>query len=144
MLISCAYTATLFLHAQAVGFLMLLLNYSSSTIISAALFKIRNSNPNTHPKMSHLMRKPIICICENKDADQLRGSAFVFATRIVQFLLYLTPKFQASSLLLCLYSSVCVRPGQKPHCWVFHEVAQMVDHPTPSMHLQLTGELLLV
>ena len=28
-------------------------------------------------------------------------SAFVFASRIVQFLLYLTPKFQASSLLLC-------------------------------------------
>ena len=27
-------------------------------------------------------------------------SAFVFATRIVQFLLYLTPKFPASSLLL--------------------------------------------
>ena len=27
-------------------------------------------------------------------------SAFVFATRIVRFLLYLTPKFQASSLLL--------------------------------------------
>ena len=31
---------------------------------------------------------------------QRRRSAFVFATRIVQFLLYLIPKFQASSLLL--------------------------------------------
>ena len=40
--------------------------------------------------------------------------AFVFATRIVQFLLYLNRKFQASSHLLCLYSPVCVRPGQKP------------------------------
>ena len=75
------------------------------------------------------MGKPTICICENKGADQLRGnreadqrlcfrysdstipllltakliSAFVFATRIVQFLFYLNPKFQASSsfLLLC-------------------------------------------
>ena len=24
--------------------------------------------------MSHLMGKPTICICENKDADQLRGN----------------------------------------------------------------------
>ena len=31
-------------------------------------------------------------------------SAFVFATRIVQFLFYLNPKFQASSSFLCLYS----------------------------------------
>ena len=36
-------------------------------------------------QMSRVMRKPMFCICENKDADQLRGtakliSAFVFAT----------------------------------------------------------------
>ena len=34
------------------------------------------------------MRKPTICIGENKGADQLRSkqfSAFVFATRIVQY-----------------------------------------------------------
>ena len=84
------------------------------------------------------MGKPTICIGENKGADQLRGnleadqrvtakliSAFVFATPIVQFLLYLTPKFQASSLLLCLYSPVCVGPGRKPHCWFSHEAAHM-------------------
>ena len=80
--------------------------------------------------MSRLMRKPTICMCENKDADQLRGnakliSAFVFATRIVRFLLYSTPKFQASSHLLCLYSPVYVGPVRKPHCWFSHEAAQM-------------------
>ena len=36
-------------------------------------------------------------------------SIFDFATRIVQFLFFLNPKFQASSLLLCLYRSVCVK-----------------------------------
>ena len=41
-------------------------------------------------------------------------STFVFATWIVQLLNFLNPKYQASSHLLCLYSSVCVRPGQKP------------------------------
>ena len=70
------------------------------------------------------MGKPTICIGKNKAADQLRGkreadqfsvnakliSAFVFATRIVQFLFYLNPKFQASSSFLCLYKPVCVVP----------------------------------
>ena len=74
------------------------------------------------------MGKPTICIGENKGADQLRGNreadqAFVIATRIVQFLFYLNPKFQASSSFLCLYRSVCVGPVQKPHCWFSHEVA---------------------
>ena len=89
---------------------------------------------NTKPSfeyMSHPMGKPTICIGENKGADQLHGvtakliSAFVFASRIVQFLLYLTPGIQASSLLLCLYSSVCVGPVGKTHCWFSHETAHL-------------------
>ena len=60
-------------------------------------------------------------ICENKDADQLRGYreadyAFVFATWIVQSFFFINPKFQASSLFLCLYRQVCVRPGRNPNC----------------------------
>ena len=66
-------------------------------------------------------------------------SAFVFATRIVQSLFYLNPKFQASSHLLWLYSLVCVGPGQKPrrpvfsergsyylHLWWLHMLKQMI------------------
>ena len=76
--------------------------------------------------MHRVVRKPFFCICENKDADQLRGtakliSAFVFATWIVQFLFYLNPKIQASSHLLWLYSPVCVGPGQKPGRPVFSQ-----------------------
>ena len=72
------------------------------------------------------MRKPAFCICENKNADQLRGNrkadhALVFATWIVQFLFYLNPKFQASSHLLCLYSPVCMRAGRKPRRPVFSQ-----------------------
>ena len=68
------------------------------------------------------MRKPDFCLGENKGADQLRGkliSAFVFATRIVYFLFFLYPKFQASSLLLRLYSPVCVGPCRKSRRPVF-------------------------
>ena len=76
------------------------------------------------------MGKPTICIDKNKGADQLRGNHeadqhLFFATRIVQFLLYLTPKFQASSYFLCLYRLVCVGPVRKPHCWFSHEEAQI-------------------
>ena len=51
------------------------------------------------------MGKQTICICENKNADQLRSNreadhAFVFATPIVHFLHFLNPKFQATSHLL--------------------------------------------
>ena len=88
-----------------------------------------------HPYLSCLMRKPTICICKNKDADQLRGnckaakliSAFVFATRIVHFLFFLNPKFQASSLLLWLYSLICVGHVRKPHCWFSHETAHLYN-----------------
>ena len=77
------------------------------------------------------MGKPTICIGENKDADQLRGtakliSAFVFAAQIVQFLFYLNPKFQASRSFLCLYRPVCIRPFQKPHCWFSHNAAHLL------------------
>ena len=76
------------------------------------------------------MGKPTICIGENKDADQLAVTAkliiaFVFATRIVQLLFYLNPKFQASSSFLCLYRPVCVGPVRKPNCSFSHEAAHL-------------------
>ena len=61
------------------------------------------------------MRKPAFCIC----AQLL--SAFVFATRIEQLLHFLNPKFQASSVLLWLYSPVCVGPGRKSRRPVFSQ-----------------------
>ena len=48
-------------------------------------------------------------------------SAFVFATRIVQSLFFLNPKFQATSHLLWLHSPLGVRPGPKPRRPVFSQ-----------------------
>ena len=96
------------------------------------------------------MRKRTICIDENKGAEQLHSDceadhAFVFATSwIVQYLYFLKPKFPASSHLLCLYSSVCVGPDQKPHCWFSLDVAHVfirgcgasvIKHQTTNRHL---------
>ena len=70
------------------------------------------------------MRKPAFCICENKDADQLRvnreADQHLFFCYIASAILLL-PKFQASSHLLWLYSPVCVGPGQKPRRPVFSQ-----------------------
>ena len=82
------------------------------------------------------MGKPTICICETKTQISFTVtakliSAFVFATRIVQSLFYLNPKFQASSSFLCLYRSVCVGPVRKPHCWFSHEAAQILGSTRP-------------
>ena len=54
-------------------------------------------------------------------------SAFVFAIWIVQYLYFLNTKSQASSHLQWLYSLVCVRPGQNPHCWFSHAEAHMYN-----------------
>ena len=55
------------------------------------------------------MRKSVFCMCQNMTQISFAVtpkliSAFVFATRIVQFLYFLNPEFQASSNLLWLYS----------------------------------------
>ena len=77
------------------------------------------------------MRKPTICIGENKDADELRGNreadqrlCFRY-TWIVHLLFFLNPKFQASSLFLLLHRPVCVGPVRKTHCWFSHETAHI-------------------
>ena len=93
--------------------------------------------------MSLVVRKPAFCICENKDADQLRSncltaqliSAFVFATRIVQSHYFLNPKFQGSSYLLWLYSLVCVGPGRKPRSPVFSQRGSNTVKPVLSDHI---------
>ena len=73
------------------------------------------------------MREPAFCICENKDADQLRVNreadqrlCFRYI-RIVQSLFYINPKFQASSHLLWSYSPVCVKPGRKSRRPIFSQ-----------------------
>ena len=62
--------------------------------ISQCAISVNSTECMGHSQMSLVVRKPAFCICEYKDADQLRGG-FVFATRIVQSLFLLNPKFHA-------------------------------------------------
>ena len=57
------------------------------------------------------MRKPAFCICENKDADQLRGNREAYQRLCFRYMdskIPLLPKSEISSLL---QSSVAVKPG---------------------------------
>ena len=68
------------------------------------------------------MRKPASCICENKDADQLRGNHEAdqrLCFRYTESTIPLFPKPEMS--ILWLYSPVCVRPGRKPRIPVFSQ-----------------------
>ena len=61
--------------------------------------------------MSRVVRKPAFCICENKDADQLRGNHEAdqrLCFRFTDSTISLLPKYEISSLQP---SSVAVQPG---------------------------------
>ena len=63
-------------------------------------------------ELSHVMRKPTVCICENKDADHLRGYRFREADQRLCFL-YIdrTIRLLAKCKISSLYpSSVPVQP----------------------------------
>ena len=71
-------------------------------------------------------------ILENKTYEQDMSKADQrFCFRYTDSVL--NPKFPASSHLECLYSSVCVRPVRKTHCWFSHEVAHIVCKVLPSL-----------
>ena len=73
------------------------------------------------------MRKPAFCICENKDADELRGNREADQRLCVRYIESTIPLLPiASSYFLKLYSPVCVRPGGKPRRPVFSQRGSIV------------------
>ena len=77
--------------------------------------------------LSCVMRKPAFYICENKDADQLRGKreadqrlCFRYKDSTIPQL-HISENSSLCSQLLWLCSLVCVRPGRKPRRPVFSQ-----------------------
>ena len=86
------------------------------------------------------MRKPDLAYAKTKAQISCAVtaqliSAFVFDTRIVQFLFFLNSKFQASNNPLCLYRAVCVGPGRKPRRPVFSRHSSHNVHKLKSPYL---------
>ena len=85
------------------------------------------------------MGKPTICICENKDADQLRGNreadqrlCFRYSDSTIPLLL----KSEISSFYLLsvtVQSGLCRTSVRKPHSWFSHEATQMSRENIPNL-----------
>ena len=72
-------------------------------------------------QLSLVVRKPDFCICENKDADQLRGNREADQRLCFRY----TDSTIPLNHLLWLYSPVCVGPGRNPEERVSHNEAQL-------------------
>ena len=73
-------------------------------------------------------------LCKTKGTDQLYSRCT--ADQLLCFRYKdntINPKFQASSHLLCLYSSVCIGPVRKPHGWFSQDAAQKCLCTPPSL-----------
>ena len=98
----------------------------SRTLFFKMTFNESNDSKGPEINMCLVVRKPAFRICENKDADQLRGNREAdqrLCFRYTDSTIPLLPtfKFQASSHLLWLYRPVCIGPGRKPRRPVFSE-----------------------
>ena len=59
------------------------------------------THSRSETELSHVMRKPTLCICENKDADQLHGNSEAdqrLCFRYIDSTIPLLPKSEISSL----------------------------------------------
>ena len=78
-----------------------------------------------------IMTRSTYCVFENKGADQLRGNCEAdqrLCFRCTDSTIpLLNPKFQVSSHLLCLYSSVCVGHVRKLHRWFSQGKAHLIQ-----------------
>ena len=57
------------------------------------------------------MRKPTFCICENKDADQLRGNREADQRLCFRYIASMIPLLSKSEISSLQPSSVAVQPG---------------------------------
>ena len=84
------------------------------------------------------MRKADFCICENKDADQLRGNREAdqrLCFRYMDSTIPLLSKSEISSLSPSSVAVVCVRPGRKPRRPVFSQRGSNVFYiKSPKCH----------
>ena len=73
--------------------------------------------PSGEAHLSLVVRKPDFCICENKDADQLRSNCAADQRLCFRHIDSTIPFLSKSEIL----SPVCVGPGRKPRRPVFSQ-----------------------
>ena len=90
--------------------------------------------------MSLVMRNPVFCICENKDADQLRGNREADQRLCFRYTDSTIPLPSKSEILSLEASSVAVQPGL---CQTWSETpktgfltARLIFHQNCHMYIQ--------
>ena len=78
------------------------------------------------------MRKPTFCICENKDADQLRGDREADQRLCFRYIDSTIPILSKSEISNLYPSSVAVQPGlcrtwSETRLFFFHDAAQIIE-----------------
>ena len=73
------------------------------------------------------MRKPAFCICENKDADQLRGNREADQPLCFRYMDSTIPLLSKSEVVSIWSSSVVLQPGL---CWTRSETQKTGFHTT--------------
>ena len=90
------------------------------------MFEISDIEIRGNNHLSRVVRKPAYCICENKDADQLRGNREAdqrLCFRYTDSIIPLLSKFEISSLYsyyVVVQPGLC-RPGRKPRRPIFSQ-----------------------
>ena len=69
------------------------------------------NNSQQQANMSRVMRKPAFCICENKDADQLRGNREADQRLCFRYTDSTIPLLSKSEISSLWRSSVAAQPG---------------------------------
>ena len=85
--------------------------------------------------MSRVMRKRTFCICENKDADQLRGNREADRRPCFRYMDSAIPLLSKSEISSLKPSSVVVQPGL---CWTRPETRMLVFSLRGSNHAVLS------
>ena len=86
--------------------------------------------------LGRLIRKPAICICEIKGADQLRSSSNREADQRLCFR-YTDSTISLLSKSIIIFSACTARfvgSVRKPHCWFSHEAVHLCLQTTPPPH----------
>ena len=71
------------------------------------------------------MRKPAFCICENNDADQLRGDREADQRLCFRYIASTIPLLSKYKILSLKPSSVIAQPGL---CWTRSDTRRWISH----------------
>ena len=101
------FIGTISLHIESPSYMVL----DKKSNFSFEFSEYSHGSQRTKSKMSCVMRKPDFCICENKNADQLRGDREADQRLCFRYIYSTFPLFTKSEISSLQPFSAAVQPG---------------------------------